>query len=130
MDRNGPAVGPDGLEDVHIALSKLAAGVAVKAIRIEGSGKTRWEYGKNPKLLSNAELIRDTKDPSRGELYFQPNGDLKGQRLRLMLAYDNDKLEAATLVAGGCDAALKVPVSPLPELNEGALEATWLGQDG
>ena len=48
---------------MHIALSKLAAGVAVKAIRIEGSGKMRWEFGKNPRLLSNAELIRDPKDP-------------------------------------------------------------------
>ena len=126
----GPAVGPDGLEDVHIALSKLTAGVTVKAIRIEGSGKTRWEYGNNPKLLSNAELIRDNKDASRGDLYFQPTGDLKGQRLRLTLTYDNDKVEATTVVAGGCDAALKIPVSPLPELNEGSLGATWLGQDG
>jgi hypothetical protein len=126
----GPAVGPDGLEDVHIALCDLTAGVAIKAIRIEGSGKTTWEYGKNPKLLSNAELVRDTKDPSRGELYFQPNGDLKGQRLRLMLAYDNDKVETTTVVAGRSDAALKVPASPLPQLKEGALQATWLGQDG
>ena len=126
----GPAVGPDGLEDVHLALSKLTAGVAVKAIRIEGSGKTRWEYGKNTKLLANAELVRDTKDPSRAELYFQPNGDLKGQRLRLMLAYENDKLDATIVAAGRCDAGLKVPASPLPELNDGALEATWLGQDG
>jgi hypothetical protein len=126
----GPSVGPDGLQDVHLALSKLAAGVAVKVIHIEGSGKTRWEFGMNPKLLSNAELIRDAKDPSRGELYFQPNTDLKGQRLRLTLSYDNDKLEATTLVAGRCDAELKVPSTPLPELNERALEATWLGQDG
>ena len=126
----GPSVGPDGLEDVHLALSKLAAGVAVKAIRIEGSGKTRWEFGKNGKLLSNAELVRDAKDPARGELFFQPTGELNGQRLRLMLVYDNDKVETTTLLAGRCDAGLKVPAFPLPELKEGALAATWLGQDG
>ena len=36
-----------------------------------------------------------------------------------MLAYDNDKLETATLVAGRCDAGLRGPAAPLPELNEG-----------
>ena len=33
-------------------------------------------------------------------------------------------------MAGRCDAGLQVPLSPLPRLNEGALKATWLGQDG
>ena len=126
----GPSVGPDGLQDAHIALSKLAAGVAVKAIRIEGSGKMRWEFGMNPRLLSNAELIRDAKNPSGGELYFQPDRDLKGQRLKVLLAYANDTFETASLVAGRCDAGLRVPLSPLPALNEAALKTTWLGQDG
>ena len=126
----GPSVGPDGLQDVHIALSKLEPGVAVKAVRIEGAGKIRWEFGKNPRLLSNAELIRDAKGPAGGELYFQPDHDLKGERLKVMLAYDNDKFETATVVAGACDAGLRVPVAPLPQLNESALAATWLGQDG
>ena len=77
--------------------------MAVKAIRIEGSGKMRWEFGNNPGLLSNAELIRDARDPSAGELYFQPDRDLNGQRLKVTLTYDNDKLETATVVAGRCD---------------------------
>ncbi len=75
-------------------------------------------------------MIRDAKDPTGGELYFQPNRDLKGQRLKLTLVYDNDKVETATVVAGQCDAVLRVPVAPLPALNETALAATWLGQDG
>lgn len=126
----GASVGPDGLQDAHITLSKLAAGVAVKAIRVEGTGKMRWEFGKNPALLSNAELIRDARDPSVGELYFQPDRDLKGQRLKVTLAYDNDKFETATVIAGRCDAVLRMPASPLPALNETALAAKWIGQDG
>jgi hypothetical protein len=132
QDRSGlgASVGPDGLQDVHIALSKLTAGAVIKAIRIEGSGKLRWEFGLNPTLLSNAEFIRDAKDPTGGDLYFQPGRDLKGQRLKIIVAYDNEKFETATVVAGQCDVVLRVTQSPLPALNETALAATWLGQDG
>jgi hypothetical protein len=126
----GPSVGPDGLRDVHIHLGGLSAGVAVKAIRIEGPAGARWEQGTNPKLLSNAELVRDAKNASEGELYFQPDRDLSAQRLKVMVAYENDKLDTATLVAGRCNPALKVPASPLPELSARALKAQWLGQDG
>jgi hypothetical protein len=126
----GPSVGPNGLQDVHIHLSRLSPGVAVKAIRIEGPAGARWEQGTNPKLLSNAELVRDARDASEGELYFQPDRDLSAQRLKVMVAYENDRLDTATLVAGRCDPALALPASPMPELREGALEAAWLGQDG
>jgi hypothetical protein len=126
----GPSVGPDGLQDVHIHLSGMAVGVAVKAIRIEGPAGARWEQGRNPKLLSNAELIRDPKDASKGELYFQPDRDLSNHRLKVMVAYDNDNLDVTVLIAGACNAALSMPASPLPELIEGDVRAVWLGQDG
>jgi hypothetical protein len=126
----GAAVGPDGLQDVHIHLSGLAAGVAVKAIRIEGPAGARWEQGTNPKLLSNAELVRDPKDPSQGELYLQPSHDLSSQRLKVRVAYDNDKFDAAILIAGRCDPAERMRASPMPVLSESAIDAAWLGQDG
>src|SRR6516165_9212859 len=67
----GPCVGPDGCRDVRIHLSRLSAKSPVKAVRIECPPGSRWEFGTNPKLLANAELIRDPKDPSQADLYFQ-----------------------------------------------------------
>ena len=46
------------------------------------------------------------------------------------MAYDNDKFETVTVIAGRCDAVLRVPIAPLPVLNGTALSAKWLGQDG
>src|SRR5262245_55583664 len=43
-----PAVGPDGLQDVRIHLNHLAVKVAIRTIRIEGTGGARWEFGPNP----------------------------------------------------------------------------------
>jgi hypothetical protein len=126
----GPSVGPDGLQDVHIRLSGLTAKAAVKAIRVEGPGAMRWESGNNPRLFANAELVRDAKNPSLGDLYFQPDRDLNGRILKLIVAYDNEKFDSASLVAGTCDAGLRAPASSLPVLNENALKASWQGQDG
>ena len=126
----GPSVGPDGREDIHLHLSGLAVGTKVKAIRIEGPGTLRWESGNNSRLFSNAELVSDAANPSSGEFYFQPDRDLNGQVLKLIVAYENDKFESTTLVAGPCDPVLRMPVTPLPAFDENAVRARWLGQDG
>jgi hypothetical protein len=126
----GPSVGPDGFQDIHIRLSRLTAGVTIKAIRVEGPGGMHWESGNNPRLLSNAELIRDANDQSLGDLFLQPERDLDGHRLKVIVAYDHEKFDAATLVAGRCEASLRVPAPPLPVLTEVATTVNWLGQDG
>ena len=126
----GPSVGPDSLQDIHLHLSGLAVGTKVKAIRIEGPGTLRWESGNNARLFSNAELVSDAAKPSSGEFYFQPDRDLNGQVLKLIVAYENDKFDSTTLVAGPCDPVLRMPVTPLPDFNENAVHARWLGQDG
>jgi hypothetical protein len=126
----GPSVGPDGLQDVHIRLDGLAAGLAIKAIRIEAPGPVRWESGTNPRLFRNAELICDARIPGRGDLYLQPDRDVAGVRLRVLIAYDQDKTESTTLVAGRCDAGLRMPAARLPETIDLATKVDWLGQDG
>ena len=102
----------------------------MKATRVEAPAGAIWESGTNPRLYPNAELIRDAKKPSEGALFFQPDRDLNAQQLKVKVAYQDDKIESVTLVAGPCDPKLRMPESPLPELIEGSLKATWLGQDG
>ena len=86
-------------------------------IRIVGPGGLSWESGPNHKLLPSAELIRDPKDPSQADLFFQPSRDLSGQRLKLTAIYDNDQLDTTTIVAGPCDPKLRAAQSPLPNLT-------------
>ena len=126
----GPSVGADGLQDVRIQVSGLSTKLTLKAIRIEGPKGTGWESGTNPKLLPNAELVRDVKDPTRGDVFFQPLRDMAGQRLKLTVCYENDRSAVTTVLAGPCDPRLRMPQSPLPKLVEPAATATWLGQDG
>src|SRR5262249_18644174 len=55
---SGPSVGPDGLQDVRIRLTRIGK-VPIKSIRVEASTGARWEFGSNPQLLPSAELVRD-----------------------------------------------------------------------
>ncbi len=126
----GPCVGPDGLQDVRIHLTKLSARSPVRAIRIECSSGSRWEFGTNPKLLGNAELVRDEKDRTEADLYFQPDCDTNAERIKVRVLYENDQQDDVTIVAGRCDSRLRMPESPLPKLFESPAAVEWLGQDG
>jgi hypothetical protein len=125
----GPGVGPDGLQDARIHLGGLSPKIPVKSIRIEAASGSGWEFGMNPRLLSNAELIKDPKDPKQGDLYFQPDRDLAGQRLRMTLVYEDGSPDAVAVAAGRCDARLRMSQAPVPKVEEMTLTARWLGQD-
>jgi hypothetical protein len=127
---SGPSVGPDGFQDVHIHLSRLATKLTLNGIRITGPGGLSWESGTNPELLPSAELVRDPKDPTQADLFFQPTRDLSGQRLKLAALYENDQLDTTTVAAGRCDPKLRVSQPPLPSYSTLTATARWLGQDG
>ena len=115
LDRvgSGPSVGPDGVADVRIRLSAVSAKIPPKALRIEAPGGLKWESGPNPDLLPGAEYWADPKKPGEGDLFFQPERDLKGQKLKVLVLYSNDTLDTATVVAGRCDPKLRIPVCAL-----------------
>jgi hypothetical protein len=126
----GPGVGPDGLQDARIHLDGLSEKVPVKSIRIEAASGSRWEFGLNPQLAWNAEFIKDAKDGRQGELYFQPDRDLAGQRLRLTILYEDNNTDGVVVAATRCDPKLRVPQAPLPKIEERPMTAQWRGQDG
>ncbi len=126
----GPSVGPDGFRDVRIHLSRLSPKVAAKAVRIERPSGAYWESGINPGLASNAELIRDPRDPSQGDVFFQPAGNMASEPVKLTVAYENEKIDTTTVVAGRCDPGLRMPKATLPTFIDQAPVAQWLGQDG
>ncbi|WP_165220721.1 hypothetical protein [Aquisphaera insulae] len=126
----GPAVGPDGLQDVRIHLSGISTKFPVRSIRIEGEGGAKWQSGANPELLPNAEYWADPKKPGEGEIHVQPVKDLKGQKLKVVVLHENDTQDSATLIAGRCDPKLKMSEATLPRLSTLEASAEWLGQDG
>jgi hypothetical protein len=126
----GPSVGPDGLQDLHLALSNLSPSVAIASATLSGPAGLDWQSGVNLAGDSNAELIRNSADPTRADLYFQSNQDLAGQALTLDLAYANGKTDTTTIVAGASDPNLRAaPPAPPPTIVSG-VTALWLGQDG
>ena len=68
----------------------------------------KWESGSNPELLPGAEYWPDPKKPGEGDLFFQPDRDLKGQKLKVLVLYANETLDAATVAAGRCDPKLRI----------------------
>ncbi len=148
----GPAVGPDGFEDARIELMGLSTKLELKSIVVEnvrfrgdlpagqefapsdrsppdhaGAG---WEYGLNPDRRSNAELVRDPKDRSRGSLFFSPDRDLNEAKLRLRVTYSIERSTATDLLAGPTAPKRAMPKPPEIQLAPNQLSTRWLGQDG
>jgi hypothetical protein len=125
----GPSVGPDGLQDARIALSRLSPKNEVNSARLEGPSGARWEFGRNPKAHPNAELVRDTKDPLQADFYIHPDRDLSGQKLKLTINYADGKTDSTVVTAGRTDPKLRMPPPALPTLITHATTGRWIGQD-
>lgn len=127
---SGPAVGPDGSQDVRVSLAKLSPNVEIQAVAIDAaSGGPSWRFGTNPEGKANAELVRDPKQPALAELYFQPDRDLRGVELKLEIRYANGKTDTASVTASACDPKLRMPAPPPLKLVPNTITARWLGQD-
>jgi hypothetical protein len=125
----GPSVGPDGLQDVHLELTNLGPKAELRAVALEGPGKTEWQSGLNPRGASNAELVRNPADPTRADVFFQADRDLTQVPLRLFIAYANGRIDRLALTGGRSDPKLRMPRVELPALLPETIEARWLGQD-
>lgn len=129
---SSPNVGPDGIQDVHLVLKKLALKDKddVKSIVVVGPGDLRWAYGPNPDAHPGAELVRDPGDPTAADLFFHPTRDLSNASLKIQLTYVSGKLDSASVTCGRCDPALKVVPAVVPPMTVAAVRSTWLGQGG
>ncbi len=82
-DLTGPsaAVGPDGVQDVHLVLNGLRNGLDVQSVRVDGVPGISWQYGLNRQAVANAEFVRADNMSTQADLYFSPDRDLTGQAL-------------------------------------------------
>lgn len=126
----GPGVGPDGLQDAKIVLTKLPTTEKIASVLLEGPGGARWAFGPNPQGHNNAELVVNDKVPTEAALFFQPDRDLSGQTLTVTVTFSNDKKDSATLLAGRTDPKLAMPAAALPKIGALTFKSRWIGQDG
>lgn len=125
----GPSVGPDGVQDVHLALTGLAASVPITAASLVGPGGQTWVYGLNPTGDPDAELVRNATDPTKADLYFSPQTNLAGGSLTLTLTYADGHTDTTTLASQATNPALAMPApGPFP-IAWNVASASWAGQD-
>lgn len=126
----GPSVGPDGLQDVHLALTQLSPQVEIQAVEVAVPGGTGWHYGQNPKGLSNAEFIRQPGEPSQAGLFFSLDRLLNGKALTVTVSYAGGKTDRATVASGRADPSLRMPPPAPVRVVATRLTPSWKGQDG
>ena len=129
-DFTGPsaAVGPDGFQDVAIALSGLPAQSEIAAIDVTGPVGSRWSYGLNSGGNLNAELQRSAADPTHATLYFSANQQLQDIDLKVEVVYATGQIDHALVRAGGVDLSRLTPPPTSTPVRRTDLTGVWLGQ--
>ncbi|SIO61994.1 hypothetical protein SAMN05444166_6916 [Singulisphaera sp. GP187] len=132
QDQTGPGagVGPDGIQDIHLALANLSSQFAVTALTVSAPAGGGWSFGNNPGGLANAELQTRGSDLTKADLYFNPIPGMTGQVLTLNIVYADGKSEVLTVVAGASDPGLRMPTVAPIVVTWGTIGASWVGQDG
>ncbi|WP_337174784.1 discoidin domain-containing protein [Paludisphaera sp.] len=117
------AVGPDGFQDVHLALSGLSAGASARVrITAATSPPRAWETGVNPDGRWNAEMLdRPGANASLGttaDVYFSSDVDLAGIPLTVQVLYDhwNPDHRSYTNRSGKTDATVVLAAATVPTL--------------
>lgn len=126
----GPAVGPDGIQDVHLSLSGLTPTVPITTVRVEGPPGIAWTSGPNPGGTWIAQLDRRSDDPSQADLWLNPDRDLAGQDLSVTVVYATGATDAVVVTAGPTDPKRAVAPPAPPPARVAGVQASWLGQDG
>ncbi len=132
-DRTGPSVGvgPDGLEDAHLAIGKLPPKVEIKEVSVglAGANGPKWRSGLNPQGALNAEFVRHRDDPTRGDLFFSPSSDLiEKKSLNLVITYGDDRIDSTSVVIGKLPPSKAATAAKLANLARSSARAKWLGQ--
>ncbi len=125
----GPSVGPDGVVDAKITLSRLSRTIEITSVVIAGSGGQQWHTGVNPKGHPSAEVFRRGEDPTTADVFLGFPGDPKGQTLTISVSYNNGKSDQAKVVAGRYDPKQKSARGAAPSLVALPLTSHWFGQD-
>jgi hypothetical protein len=109
---------PDGIQDVHIAISDIDPARQIIAARLQGLGGSQWIYNL-PGNSWHAALEKGDSATS-ASLYVQPDRVETGRPFNLVLTFDDASTADLWFDGGAAD----------PTLRAAELIPTWLGQTG
>ena len=135
FDRTGPGVGvgPDGLEDAHLSITKLdpKAEISEVLLAVTARPDLTWRSGVNLEGAQNAELIRQPNDPTRASLLFTPGATLPEKAtLAITVTYKSGRTDSTSVFVGKLPPDTPIAAPRVANLKESSARARWLGQRG
>ncbi|MGE3822428.1 MAG: hypothetical protein AB7I30_23685, partial [Isosphaeraceae bacterium] len=127
---NGAGVGPDGIVDARFTLERLYPPTAIAGVKVTRSDGIGWASGINPEGLNNAEFVRDPSDPTRGDVFINPDVNLSGRPLTVTVLYADGRTDQTTLNAGATDPNRAASVPSPVNVSWNVVTTRWIGQDG
>ncbi|RUL87231.1 Ig-like domain-containing protein [Tautonia sociabilis] len=110
--------GPNGIQDVHIALDGLPADRTVIAAEVRGYGGDIWSYNGT----YWAAAFRREAGSSRADLFIDPNRVEVGRSFSVRLWFDDGSTVLVSFPGGVADPTLRMP--------EASAKPSWIGLDG
>ncbi len=125
-----PVPGPDGIEDLQIALNRLDPDQEIRSIDLrsthEGAG-TRWVYGPDRSGSNSAHFVRHPSEPTQGTVYFSQLKSHEPGPLLVGVRYENGTTdETKVLIPEGVNVRSVQPPSP-PTIQLVDHRSTWYG---
>lgn len=102
-----PVEVPDGIQDIHIALSGLPADRTIVFADVQGLGGSRWQFG-GPWGPWKAALVR-SPGASTADLYLQPDRVETGRPFQVFLRFDDGSTAEFWVAGGPADPGLRMP---------------------
>lgn len=115
-----PSPGPNGVQDIRVALETLPVNLTVTTAEVRGWGGGIWTYN-GEGIHWAAAFVRDDGSPE-ADLFFEPNRVEIGRAFTVRIWYDNGTTTLVNFAGGVAD-----PTFRMPELTA---QPTWIGQDG
>ncbi len=119
-DLVGPSstIGPDGVQDIHIALSNLPAS-AIAWANIQPLGGGDWQF--NGSGAWAADILQNP-GASTADLYVEPYQTETGRPFQITLRYADNSTGSLWVTGGAADPNLRMP--------QDQAQFGWIGQDG
>ena len=112
------SIAPNGIQDVHIALSGLPPGKEITFASITGLGYDAWEYNR-PKNQFAAVIQRKPRGTT-ADVYIEATHDEKGRQFCVKLTFDDQSVVEVYLPGGRADTNLRMKGT--------GIAARWIGR--
>ena len=126
----GPSVGPDGLQDVRIHLSKLSAKVADQGAPDRGTSRARLGVRHQSETSAECRVFPRPQGPIPGRRVLSADRDLSAQRLKLTIVLRERQARHGDRRRRPVRSEAPDAAGSAARVERASINARWLGQDG